>query len=108
MELKKIVAIVRKDVLENVEHRLQQLGVPGVTIGQVKGYGEYADFFNRNLTRNARIEIFTAEDKVEGIVQTILDAARTGAEGNGLVAVEPLSRFWRVREKAEVGARDFE
>ena len=106
MELKKIIAIIRRDALESVENRLQRIGVPGVSISQVKGYGEYADFINQQLTRNARIEIFTNEDKVEGIVETIMDAAQTKAQGDGLVAVESVSRIWRIREKEEIEAKD--
>lgn len=44
MEFKKVTAIVRTDVLKEVENRLKQLDVPGITVTRVKRFGEYANF----------------------------------------------------------------
>ncbi len=43
--MKKITAIVRRDMPEQAENRLKSLGVPGITVTAVKGYGEYAKLF---------------------------------------------------------------
>lgn len=52
----KITAVVRRMVLETVEQRLQAIGVPGITVSHVKGYGEYKDFYARDwsITRASR------------------------------------------------------
>ena len=71
MEFRKINAIIRNTVLEKVETRLHQIGIKGITVSRVKGYGEYANFFTRDwLTTNARREIFAAKDDVDSIVTT--------------------------------------
>ncbi|HQT25456.1 MAG TPA: P-II family nitrogen regulator [Burkholderiales bacterium] len=99
----KVVAIVRNETLENVERRLQQLGVPGITVTRIKGYGEYANFFSRDcMTDHVRIEIFTLSGRSEDIAQGIIDAAYSGMKGDGIVAVVPVSKIYRIRQRAEI------
>jgi nitrogen regulatory protein P-II 1 len=103
MSLRKITAIIRCTLLEPVERRLQEIGVPGMTVTHVKGFGEYANFFRRDWTvTHARIEIFTEQSLVDRIVDTIQDAAHTGTPGDGIVAVLPVERLYRIREKREI------
>ena len=99
MDLKQLVAIVRTDVLEDVEARLRQLGAPGLTVSRVKGFGEYANFFTPDwMSAYARIEIFTDVEQVQQIVDTILDAAHTGTAGDGIVSVLPVDMLYRIRD----------
>ena len=71
LEYRKINAIIRSNILEDVEARLRQIGVKRITVSRIKGYGEYANFFTRDwLTSNARREIFAAKDDVDSIVTT--------------------------------------
>jgi nitrogen regulatory protein P-II 1 len=103
MELSAIVAIVRSDRLEEVEVGLQQLGVRGVSVSKVKGYGEYPNFFARDwMVESVRIEIFTTQDKVDAITATIMKTAHTGARGDGIVVVYPIERFYNIRQGAQV------
>ena len=98
MEFRKINAIIRSSVLEKVERRLQQIGIKGITVSRVKGYGEYANFFTRDwLTTKARIEIFAARDDVDSIVGAITESAHTGFAGDGFVAVLPLESIFLIR-----------
>ena len=61
MDYRKVTAIIRRDVLEKVELKLQEMGVRGISVTRVKGYGEYLDFYFRDwLVSLARIEIFIA------------------------------------------------
>ena len=99
MDLKKVVAIVRTDMIEHVESRLIQLGVPGITIARVKGFGEYSNFFTHDwLSAYVRIEIFTDPAQVQQIVDAILEAAHTGTPGDGIVSVLPVDSLYRVRD----------
>lgn len=103
MELKRIVAIIRGSVLEKVENRLQQLGIKGITVSQVRGYGEYANLCKTDwLVSNARIEIFTQQFQVDAVVTAILEAAHAGVPGDGLVAVMPVEKLYRIRTRAEI------
>jgi nitrogen regulatory protein P-II 1 len=102
MQLKKIIAIIRSSRLEEVERRLQALGVNGLSVSCVKGYGEYKNFFCRDLMiTHARIEIFSYSSSVEEIVQAIMEAGHSGSPGDGIIAILPVERIYRIRTKSE-------
>lgn len=99
--LRKVTAIVRVDVLEAVERRLQELRVPGLTVTKVKGYGEYVNFFTRDrMTEHARIEIFLRRQRADEVARAIVDAAHTGGAGDGIVVVLPVESIYRIRSRA--------
>lgn len=99
----KVTAIIRCEVLAKVEQRLQELGVHGFSVMQVKGCGEYTDFYSHDcMTTHARVEIFIAAHRAEFVAQAIMDAAHTGVEGDGIVAVLPVNKVYRIRKRAEV------
>src|SRR6266496_3245368 len=76
MEFKKIVAIVRTQVLGDVEDRLVSMRVKGISVTRVKGYGEYTTFIHPDWRfTHARIEIYTEQSMVELIVEAILESA---------------------------------
>lgn len=103
MNYRKITAIVRFEQLEKIEHKLQELGVKGLSVSKVKGYGEYADFYARDwLTTHARIEIFLDEKEAEVTAQAIMDAASLSMEGDGIVAILPVEKLYRIRTKTEI------
>jgi len=105
MELRRIVAIIRGSALEQVEAQLRKLGIKGVTVFPVKGYGEYANLSKADwMVNNARIEIFACAARVDTIVTTILDAAHSGSPGDGLVAVMPVEKLYRIRTKTEASS----
>ena len=103
MEFKKIVAIIRNTELEKVEGRLVDMRVRGINVTKVKGFGEYANFFNPDwMVSHSRIEIFTEAARVDEIASAIMDEAHTGMEGDGIVAVIPVEKLYRVRTKSEI------
>ncbi len=102
MEFRQIIAVFRVYLLEDVEKRLRDLGVKGITVSYVKGYGEYKQFYTKDcLTDEARIEVFAMKDEVDAIVRAILESAHTGMAGDGLVAVLPAERIYRIRSGIE-------
>ena len=108
MGFRKITAIIRSTALEKVERRLQQIGIKGITVSRIKGYGEYANFFTRDwLTTDARIEIFAAKDDVDSIVTAVSEAAHTGFAGDGFVAVLPVESIFLIRTQSRCENRDF-
>jgi nitrogen regulatory protein P-II 1 len=99
----KVTAIIRSEALEKVEQRLQELGVHGISVTRVTGYGEYANFYSADcMTAHARIEIFTSAQRAEIIAQAIMDAAHSGVAGDGIVAVLPVNQVYRIRHRAAV------
>ena len=103
----KVTAIIRGEVLEKVEQKLQAIGVSGISVTRVKGYGECADFYSTDLlVRHARIEIFTLASEADTIAQAIMESAHVGMEGDGIVAVLPVAKLYRIRTKSAVTKED--
>ena len=100
---KKIVAIVRLECLELVENHLHSLNVPGISVTKVKGYGEYTNFYSTDwMSTNAHIEIYCQSDKVDSIVNGIMEKAHSGSQGDGIVVVSPVENIYRIRTKSEM------
>ncbi|HEY3280884.1 MAG TPA: P-II family nitrogen regulator [Armatimonadota bacterium] len=101
----KIEAILRPQVLEEVRTAIQDLGVHGLTVTEVRGCGRQKGFTHRyrgaeyavNLIPKVKIETVVADDQVDAVVEVILKAARTGEIGDGKVFVLPVGEAVRVR-----------
>ena len=102
MELRNIIAIIPTATLGKVEKQLQKIGVKGVTITQISGYGEYKDLLRENwLVTHARIEIFAAKPHADLIADVIMKTAYTGLPGNGILCILPVEKIYRIRTKSE-------
>jgi len=98
MEFRKVTAIIRLDRSDRVEHALKVIGVPGVSCTHVKGYGEYADFYCDDWqVTHARFEIFIQAARIQEVIDVIMDEARTGVSGDGIVAVLPVEHLYHIR-----------
>ena len=108
MDIRMIVAIIRRDKLEDVERRVQEIGVERINVSKVKGYGEYHNFFTQDwMVEEVRLEIFTRPDEVDAIAAAIMDSAHTGLPGDGVVAVIPIEKFYLVRTRSEATLGEF-
>lgn len=108
MENRVIVAIIRRNKLEEVEKKLRDIGIGRITVSKVKGYGEYQDFFSKHwMVDEIRIEIFAAEESIDSITKAIMDAAHTGMRGDGIIAVFPIEKFFRIRTRSEATPNEF-
>ena len=100
MSYAKVTAIVRAERLERIEQRVTAEGVSGMSVTEVRGCGELKDFFRRDwLVTHARIEIFTSAERAERLAEAIMDEAFTGEEGDGVGAVLPGQRVYRIRTR---------
>ncbi|HHJ14498.1 MAG TPA: P-II family nitrogen regulator [Gammaproteobacteria bacterium] len=107
MKLCKVTAIIREERSAAVERRLRQVGVPGVSCTQVRGYGEYADYYCDDLqVTHARFEIFVPQQQVQTIVEAVMEEARTGTSGDGIIAVLPVEHLYHVRDGTDLAAGD--
>jgi nitrogen regulatory protein PII len=98
MEYKRIIAIIPNDVLAPLEARLKGLGVGGMTVSRVKGYGEYKNLFREDwMSEHTKVEIFVEAPKVDTIVGAMLEIERGGPPGSGIVAVIPVETFLHLR-----------
>jgi len=102
MPYRKVTAIINTERLEDVEAALQVMKVSGVSVSQVRGYGEYHNFYQSDMMcSHARIEIFCQTHKVEGIAHCIMNAAHTGIAGDGMVAVLPVEQLYCIRTQSK-------
>src|SRR5919106_297163 len=103
-----IIANIRSDKLNDVEKRLEKLGVERINVCKVKGFGEYHNFFAPNwLTNEVRLEIFTKTNEVDAITSAIMEGAHTGVPGDGVVAVVPIEKLYLIRTRSEATPESF-
>ena len=77
MDIKRITAIVRSDILDSLEGHLRASGAHGTTVEHVRGYAEHPNYFRRDLMRdNARVVVYAPEAKVDHIVAPVVRCAR--------------------------------
>ena len=103
--MKYIIAIVKPNKVDDVHSALATLGVQGMTVSEVHGYGrqrghkeiyrgaEYAISYVPKL----KLEIAVEDEKVEHVTQVIVEAARTGKIGDGKIFILELSSALRIR-----------
>jgi nitrogen regulatory protein P-II 1 len=97
-----VVAMVRNETVDQLLRDLKDNGVRGVSLTPVSGFGEYANPFNgRGLVTSTRVELFVPDEQVDEIVDMIMNACSTGMTGDGIVAVQPVTSFQRIRLKYE-------
>jgi nitrogen regulatory protein P-II 1 len=101
MEFANVTAIIRNEMIQNVELALEKAGIGGFTVTEVKGVGEWEKRFSffAGPTKHCRIDILIEEKLAEQIAGVIMEAAHTGSVGDGLVAVLPVSKVFRIRTK---------
>jgi len=103
--MKKIEAIIKPFKLDDVKEALSQVGVEGLTVTEVKGFGRQKG--HTELYRGAeyvvdflpkiKLEIVVRDEIVERVIATISDAANTGKIGDGKIFVLPLEEAIRIR-----------
>ena len=103
--MKLVIAIIKPFKLEDVRDALTQLGISGMTVSEVKGYGrqkghteiyrgaEYAV----NFLPKMKIEVAVSSDRIDKVVEAIAAAAKTGQIGDGKIFVTDISQAVRIR-----------
>ena len=103
--MKKIEAVIKPFKLDEVREALSEIGVSGMTVIEVKGFGRQKG--HTELYRGAeyvvdflpkiKIELVVADDQVENAIEAIVSVARTGKIGDGKIFVTPVERVVRIR-----------
>jgi nitrogen regulatory protein P-II 2 len=103
--MKLVIAIVKPFKLEDVRDALTALGINGMTVSEVKGYGrqkghteiyrgaEYAVHFLPKM----KIEVAVPADRADKVIEAIAAAAKTGQIGDGKIFVTPIEQAVRIR-----------
>ena len=103
--MKRIVAIIRVEKFEDVKDALEKLGYPGMTKTMVEGHGKQKGIkqqfrgtvYEVEFSPKMKIELVVPDKEVDGIIDTIVNNARTGEVGDGKIFVSPIERVVRVR-----------
>ncbi|MCB5195989.1 P-II family nitrogen regulator [Deefgea salmonis] len=103
--MKKIEAIIKPFKLDEVREALSELGISGLTVTEVKGFGRQKG--HTELYRGAeyvvdflpkvKIEVVLSDDQVETAIESIIKAAHTGKIGDGKIFVSPVEYVVRIR-----------
>jgi nitrogen regulatory protein P-II 1 len=103
--MKKIEAIIQPFKLEPVKEALHGISVMGMTVTEVKGFGRQKGLrevyrgmeYQVDFLPKVKIEVIASDDKTQVIVETIMNAARTGRIGDGKIFVYPVAEVIRIR-----------
>ena len=109
--MKKIEAIIRHFKLEDVKKALNQKGVQGMTISEVRGFGRQRGHtetyrgteYEVDFVPKVKMEIVCGDEHVQDVIDTIMHAAQTGQIGDGKIFVSSLDDTVRIRT-GETGA----
>ena len=103
--MKKVEAIIKPFKLDEVKDALGEIGVQGMTVTEVKGFGRqkgqteiYSGAeYTTNLIPKVKVEIIVPNDSVQQVVTVITEAARTGKIGDGKIFISPIDEVIRIR-----------
>jgi nitrogen regulatory protein P-II 1 len=103
--MKKVEAIIKPFKLEDVKEALNEIGIKGITVSEVKGFGRQKG--HTEIYRGAeyvvdflpkiKVEVVVEAEMVPKVVETIVDVARTGKIGDGKIFVLPIEEAIRIR-----------
>ncbi len=103
--MKKIEAIVKPFKLDDIKEALSDIGIYGMTVTEVNGYGRQKG--HKEIYRGAeyvvdfvpkiKVEIVVSDDRVEEAVETVRNAANSGKIGDGKIFILPVEQVIRVR-----------
>ena len=103
--MKLVTAIVKPFRLDDVRNALGDVGIQGMTVSEVKGFGRqrgHTELYRGaeyvvDFLPKAKIEVAVSDDQVEQVVEAIVEAAKTGKVGDGKIFVTNLEQVWRIR-----------
>jgi nitrogen regulatory protein PII len=103
--MKKIEAIIKPFKLNEVKEALNELGIQGMTVTEVKGFGRQKGHteiyrgseYNVDFLPKIKIETVLSDAQIKPAVEAILKAAKTGKIGDGKVFVSTIDDAWRIR-----------
>jgi nitrogen regulatory protein P-II 1 len=103
--MKKIEAIIKPFKLDEVKSRLREIGVSGMTVAEVKGFGRTGgktevyrgSAYVVDFVPKTRVEVVVKDSLVAEVVEAITAASRTGKIGDGKIFVTPIEEAVRIR-----------
>jgi nitrogen regulatory protein P-II 1 len=105
LSMKKIEAIIKPFKLEDVKHALSKIGVQGMTLTEVKGFGRQKGHievyrgaeYKIDFLPKTKIELIVTDNMVPQVIETIEQSAKTGKIGDGKIFISPVEEVIRIR-----------
>ena len=102
---KKIEAIIREEALQDVKDALREIGIVGLNVHEVHGHGRQGGIelswrgtsYQMDLLPKIQVNVVLSDHNVERTIDTIIAAARTGKEGDGIIFIYPVDDVIRIR-----------
>lgn len=103
--MKKIVAIIRPNKIDNVKDALEEVGCKGMTVTEVKGRGRQLGITESyrgtdyciDMLPKTRLEIIVKDEDAEEVINAIVNIAQTGNIGDGKIFISPVEEVVRIR-----------
>ncbi len=103
--MKKIEAVIRHFKLEEVKDGLTEIGIEGMTVTEVRGFGRQKGHkeqyrgaeYTVDFLPKVKIEIVVGEDRAQEVIEKVIETARTGQIGDGKIFVTDLGEMLRIR-----------
>ena len=104
-DMKKIEAIIKPFKLDEVKNALTKIGVQGMTVSEVKGFGRQKGHteiyrgaeYKIDFLPKVKMELITSEEMLTQVIETIERAAKTGKIGDGKIFISPVDEVIRIR-----------
>ncbi len=103
--MKKIEAVIKPFKLDEIKDALSGIGVKGMTVSEVRGYGRqkgHTEFYRGaeysvEFVPKVKLEIVVLDEQVDEVVENLIQVARTGTIGDGKIFVLPMEKVIRIR-----------
>jgi len=103
--MKRVEAYIKPFKISEVQEALVKIGVQGMTLVEVKGFGRQKGHtelyrgaeYHIDFIPKMKLEVAVPDAMVEKVVKAIMDTARTGKIGDGKIMVVPIEKAWRIR-----------
>jgi nitrogen regulatory protein P-II 2 len=103
--MKLVIAVIKPFKLDEVREALTRVGIQGMTVAEVKGYGRqkgHTEIYRGaeyvvNFLPKLRLEVAVASERVDKVIEALAAAARTGQIGDGKIFVVPIEQALRIR-----------
>jgi len=104
LQMKKVEAIIRSERMPVVKEKLRQMGIGGMTISTVSGWSKQRELHLQwrgqpvayDLLPRVKFEIVIPDDQTDKVVQAVIESARTGEHGDGVVFVSTIDQAYNI------------
>ena len=105
LSMKLVTAIIKPFRLDDVRNALSEVGIQGMTVSEVKGFGRqrgHTELYRGaeyvvDFLPKAKIEVAVSDELVDQVIEAITNSAKTGKVGDGKIFVTELEQVWRIR-----------